>query len=157
MKTYICIIAVLLAVLCTGAPCAQAQEELPAQLKYIDAQLDVFIPLAEKYEGEYYQRNQQYYQALGSHEKAPATAEIATDLKAKPTDQLADLGGLWDASGLPASINWSFRIDVAVTPSGPGWQLVVQTTIKDVVWERIYTTIPGNKSTEWAEVRVGEL
>jgi hypothetical protein len=157
MKTRLVLFVALLAALLTPAAPAQAQEELPAQLKYIDAQLDVFIPLTQKYEDEYYQRHQQYYQALGSHEKAPATAEIASDLKARPTDQLADLGGLWDASGLPASINWRFRVDVATTPSGPGWQLVVQTTVKDVVWERIYSTIPGNKGTEWAEVRVGEI
>jgi hypothetical protein len=149
MKKFLLIVAVLLPVL--FAPCGtRAQEtELPEQLKYIDAQLKIFIPKLTAFQDDYFAVSKAYYQALGSHDKAPATAEVASDLKAKPSDQLMDLTPLWDYSGLPAALNWSFRVDVAVTPWGPGYTLVVQTTVKDTVWTRTVTTVPGEKSQGW--------
>jgi len=149
MKTRIAIAIVLLAMLGMAAPAAHAQEALPEQLKYIDAQLEIFTPKLAAFQADYFHTNSEYYQALGTHDKAPATADVVSDLKAKPSDQLMDLGPLWDYAGLPASINWSFIVNVAVTPTGPGYTLVVQTTVKDVVWECTVTTIPGEKNRPW--------
>jgi hypothetical protein len=149
MKTRMLFALLLPVLLAISVTPAQAQDVTPLQLKYIDAQLEIFIPSLAEFQAKYFDTNKAYYQALGSHDKAPATADVATDLKAKPSDQLMDLGPLWDAAGLPASLNWAFRVDVAVTPWGPGYTLVVQTTVKDAVWQRTITTVPGGKSENW--------
>lgn len=149
MKTRIMIAIACLLPALLGAHPAQAQAELPAQLKYIDVQLEIFVPLMQQYEQDYFKLNGQYYQALGTHDTVPTGADSASDLTKRPTDQLTSLAPLWDKTGLPSAIAWKFTINTAVTPEGPGYSLVVYTVVKNVTWSCLYSYIPGQKSIPW--------
>lgn len=150
MKSKLLILAILIPMLLSVTTSGvKAQDKLPPQLTYIDAQLDIFVPLLQDYQMDYFKRNGEYYQALGSHSIVPTGADVATDMSKHPTDQLTSLAPLWDATGLPAAIAWSFTINTAKTPDGPGYDLVVQTIIKDITWQCIYSFNPDEKSVLW--------
>jgi hypothetical protein len=124
------------AVLLTAAAPARADEPLPTQLEYVDAQLDIFRPLLADYQASYLSENGEYYQALGSHSVIPSGADGADLLDNHPTDQDTTLAPLWDSTGLPTEIAWSFQINVCAGSEGQGYILVVSTVVEDATWQR---------------------
>jgi hypothetical protein len=149
MKIKLLVLLPLLSMLFAASATVHAQDKLPPQLAYIDAQLEIFVPAVQNYQADYFKANKRYYQALGSHSTAPSDAQAASDLTSHPTDQLTSLAPLWDYTGLPASIAWSFTVNTEVTPDGPGFSIVIQTVIDKNTWQRVYDFTPGNKNIPW--------
>lgn len=129
---------------------AGAAEVLPPQLEYIDAQLDVFLPKLEKYQAMYLEKNKGYFQALGSHSLIPTGADGADKLKDHPTDQDTTLVPLWEETGLPTEIAWSFTLSVYDGPKGKGYILTVCTLIDADTWCRSDDFGPEGRTETWA-------
>jgi hypothetical protein len=153
MKKVFYVLAVMLLTL-TASVTAAAEEPLPVQLEYIDAQLTVFLPKLAEFQADYYATNGIYYQALESHSVVPAGAEVASDLESHPTYQDANLASLWDATGLPASINFSFRVNQYQGPSGDGYQVVITTIVDGQTWEKTIDTGPNDEP--WHQITMPE-
>jgi hypothetical protein len=114
----------------------QADEDLPGQLSYINADLDVFIPLLEDYQDSYYVTNDQYFQSLVSHNTPPSGVTAPDNLDSHPEDQDETLADLWEYASLPDEIAWSFRIDIYSGTGGDGYVLIVETMIDGDTWHR---------------------
>ncbi len=148
MKKYLFVLLALAALLAVAVP-ARADVPLPTQLEYVDAQVDVFLPLLADYQADYLTANGAYYQALGSHSVIPSGADGADQLENHPTDQDATLAPLWNAAGLPTEIAWSFAINVCAAPAGQGYILIVTTAVNDETWQRSIQAGYCGESEPW--------
>jgi len=130
-------IVVVATVVIASLPSATVRaDNLPGEIEYIDAQLDVFVPHLAEYQDAYQVTNGSYMQALTSHSTPPEGVADPDGIYTHPTDQEAALYELWDSAALPSSINWSMRVDVYTGPNGSGYVLVVETNIKTHTWHR---------------------
>ena len=142
----------VLALLCIPAPtvAAQSQLDVPTQLEYIDAQVDVFVPFLQSFQVNYYAQNGRYFQALTSHNTPPEGVAPPDDLNSAPTDETVALAALWAYAALPAATNFSFSVDTYDGPDGPGYVLNVETMINDEVWTRSINFGPEAwRGAEW--------
>jgi hypothetical protein len=114
----------------------QQQADLPPQLDYVDAQLNVLLPRLVAYQDMYIAQYGGYYQELGSHSLAPTGADDADRLEEHPTDQLTTLERFWSYAGLPESTNFALEITTYEGPDGNGYVLNVSTTVLGVLWHR---------------------
>lgn len=129
---------------------AAAQVVQPAQLAYIDAQVEIFDQRLAAYQAEYVAANGQYYQALASHSVAPASLTAPDDLTAHPTDQEISLAAVWTDTGLPVELGWSFQISTYNGPSGMGYTVTVSTVIDGQTWQRTLNHGPEDwRGTGW--------
>ena len=157
MKKYLTLL-VLLALLSVAAQpervAAAQADHYPAVLKYVDAQLEVFVPYLIEYQDGYYLDNGFYFQALQSHHTPPDGVQPPDDPNSHPTDQAEALAALWSYSQLPASINWSLRVDTYNGPDGSGYVLTVETSIGIHVWSRSINYGPVSedwRNHDWVE------
>lgn len=132
---------------------AGAQEPLPPQLEYIDAQLNIFLPKVAEFQASYFKEYGSYYQALGSHSTIPTGADGSDKLEDHPTDQDTTLAPLWELAGLPTEIAWSFTINAYVSPRGAGYTVTVCTVVatdeKSDTWCRVDDYGPEGQTTPW--------
>lgn len=149
MKTKLLALVLTCAVLLAAVVPVTAEEPLPIQLEYIDAQLDIFQPLLADYQANYLQANGVYYQALGSHSVIPSGADGADLLDDHPTDQDTTLAPLWETTGLPTEIGWSFSIGTYAAPAGSGYVLTVCTAVEAVTWCRSVDNGPEGNTAPW--------
>lgn len=136
-----------------AAPMQVQAEELPGQLAYIDADINVFVPYLEDYQDEYHSIHSHYFQSLASHNTPPSGATAPDNLESHPEDQTEALSELWDYANLPDEIAWSFRVDVYDGPNGDGYVLVVETTVDNNVWHRSINFGPETyRNNDWFEL-----
>lgn len=147
------IIIVIVAVVVPAVAAANVHDESAAplpQLDYIDAQIDVFMPRLQQFQADYIAANGSYYQALESHSLAPVGSEAADNLDGHPTDQEASLAPLWDDTGLPYEINWSFSVGTYDGPGGSGYVLTVTAIIDGTAWVRsINMGAESHRNADW--------
>jgi hypothetical protein len=129
---------------------ALAANDNPKVLEYIDAQVEVFAPMLETYQDDYFAANGTYFQALASHSSPPEGDANPDGLPSHPTDQAEALADLWDYAGLPASVNWSFRVDTYDGPDGPGYVLTVGCSHGNDHWQRSINYGPESyRTVDW--------
>jgi hypothetical protein len=146
---FLCLAMALATIFAAIAP-VKAKENTPKALEYIDAQVDVFEPMLEQYEADYFTANGGYFQALASHSSPPEEDMPPDGIYNHPTDQALALAELWTYAGLPNSVNWSFRVDVYNAPSGPGYVLVIGCKHGNDNWERSINHGPEDyRTTDW--------
>lgn len=138
MKKLFYILPFLLLSLLAVTATASARQEIffPAELTYVDAQIEVMLPYLSAFQTEYHTINGRYYQALTSNTTAPDVPVVPDGINASPTDQVESLAFFWDSAALPDTLAWSFRIDTYAGPDGEGYVLTVDTVVNDVTYER---------------------
>lgn len=156
IKTFTLLFTLLaLAVLVTPVNAQQpAQEKIPEELTYVDAQVDVLLPKLDSFEREYFDMNKRYYQALTSHEKVPEVPTVPDKLSASPTDQVETLAYFWIAKAfLPETLSWAMSIDTYSGPDGDGYVLNVETMLYKQIWQRSINYGPEEyRSTDWYQM-----
>lgn len=129
---------------------AATQVFYPAELEYVDAQINVMLPRLDKFQAEYFEINKRYYQALTSTTTVPNVPVVPDQIEVSPTDQVETLAFFWDASSLPDTLAWSFRIDTYSGPDGDGYVLTIATTVKNETWMRVINYGPDTyRAVDW--------
>ena len=152
-KTFVLLTALMLALstlAVTNVHASQVQH-YPAQLEYIDAQVNVMLPRLDDFQAQYFTVNGRYYQALQSHTAAPDVPTIPDGIDQSPTDQPESLALFWDAfAELPDQLAWSFRIDTYSGPDGDGYVLTIETLINGETWTRAVNYGPDAwRAADW--------
>jgi hypothetical protein len=161
MKKILFVSLSLLMLVVSVLPAAQVSaaqvQYYPAQLEYIDAQVNLMLPRLDDFQAEYYAVNGRYYQALQSHTTAPDVPTVPDAIDQSPTDQPEDLALFWDGfAELPDQLGWSFRIDTYASPDGDGYVLTVETVIDYQTWTRSVNHGPASedwRAAEWYQVQ----
>ena len=156
---YLIIPAVLIMLLASLPTVAQAQDKVPEELKYYDAQIEVMLPKLDSFEREYFDLNKRYYQALTSHSIVPEVPSVPDKLTASPTDQVETLAYFWTAKAfLPEQLAWAISIDTYDGPSGAGYVLNVKTMLYKETWIRSLNFGPEDyRTTNWYLIKPEEL
>jgi hypothetical protein len=125
----------------------------PNELTYLDAQVDIMLPMLQDFQAAYYGVNGRYYQALVSHASPPEVPEVPDGIYASPTDQPESLAYFWTYASLPNTLAWSFRIDTYSAPAGDGYVLEVETVINGETWTRAINYGPDDwRGFDWYQV-----
>ena len=145
------LLTLVLALTLSATPALAQVDAYPAELAYIDAQVNVMLPRLEQYQAQYYNANGMYYQALISHSVAPDVPTPPDGLSASPTDQAENLAYFWQVfATLPDALAWSFSIDTYAGPDGAGYVLNVQTVVNGQTWMRSINYGPDYwRAAEW--------
>lgn len=154
-KIYTLIVVLMLAFSITPVTGAQAQAAYyyPNELAYIDAQVNLMLPLLDQFEADYFAVNSRYYQALVSHSSPPEVPEIPDGIYGSPTDQPESLAYFWEFAALPDTLAWALRIDTYSAPDGNGYVLGVETVIDGNAWARSVNYGPDtSRSFDWYPV-----
>lgn len=153
MKHKLLTVLALTLILALAVPAVGAEEPLPPQLEYIDAQLNIFLPKVAVFQQTYFKEYSNYYQSLGSHSTIPNGADGSDKLADHPTDQDTSLVPLWEETGLPTEIAWSFTINTYVSPKGAGYMVTICTSVatdeKSSNWCRVEGVGPEGGTTPW--------
>lgn len=136
MKKYILPLLLVVMLTLPAAPVSAQGQQYPAQLEYIDAQIELFLPRLDAFEYQYITQTGNYWQALTSHTSAPVGVEVPDNLAALPTDGVISLAVMWDYAALPDAIGWSWRVDTYNGPDGAGYVLNISTNVDGVVWNK---------------------
>jgi hypothetical protein len=154
MKTKVLLFTMLVFMLTLGVTSASAKPSAkPKTVEYYDAQIDVLLPYLESYQADYFAANGRYYQALISHSSAPNVPTPPDGLSNMPSDQDENLAYFWDIAELPASLNWSLKIDTYSGPDGDGYVLTVAAKIQGDIWERSINYGPDTwRAADWYQV-----
>jgi hypothetical protein len=159
MKKIFYLLPVLFVLLASLPTTAQAQEKVPEELKYYDAQIEVMLPKLDGFEREYFELNKRYYQALTSHSIIPEVPMVPDKMTASPTDQVETLAYFWTAKAfLPEQLSWAISIDTYDGPVGAGYVLNVKTMLYKETWMRSVNVGPEDyRSSDWQLVRPDDL
>jgi len=151
------VILVLLAMLVSTIPVEAQGAYEPGQFVYLDAQVNVFHQSLAGFETQYYATHGEYFQALSSHLSPPELLTAPDGLYLSPTDQPTPLSALWSYSQLPSEIAWSFRVDTYSSATGPGYVLIVSTSLNGIDWQRNINYGPEAwRNLDWFQVMAGE-
>ena len=149
MKLKLFVLLVLTTLLLSATP-ARAAVNVPPELAYIDAQVEVMAPFLQNFQSRYMQVNGRYYQALFSSSTAPDVPTVPSELHASPTDQPEALAYFWDYASLPTELAWRYSIDTYAGADGAGYVLNAETVIDGTVWRKSLNYGPENdRAADW--------
>jgi hypothetical protein len=154
MKKTIVLSIVMLMLAVSIMPASAAQTpNYPSELSYIDAQINVMLPMLSQFQSVYYSVNGRYYQALDSHSSPPIVPVVPDGITASPTDQEESLVYLWNFASLPDTLAWSFSVSTYSGPDGDGYVLRVETVVNGETWTRAVNYGPDTwRGNDWYQV-----
>jgi len=155
MSKFFVIVILIAALLLPGAapvsasPASQSMN-VPDQLAYIDAQINVFANHLVGFQQGYKDAHGIYFQSLESHSYAPDVIAPPDGINDRPGYQNETLAVLWSAAALPWEIGWSFSIDTYNGPAGQGYVLNVRVMIGTQEYRRSTNWGPETyRSMDW--------